>query len=1024
MIKSKKIYRISNIICRNVLAGHETPVEAVLIRDEFIISGSRGGKIKIWDLHSGKNIKTLKGHTGSITSLDCQHGIIVSGSKDKTIRIWLLETGDCMQTLQGHTEAVLSVCISDNYIASGSDDSTVRIWNVENGESMQILEQHSRSVSAVKIFKNKLYSASWDHFLRIWDLGSGECLSAVEEHFDAISTIDVSENFIVTGDQTGYIHVWDRETLDTLHHFKHHRLAVMGVKIAQNYLYSTSKDKTILITDLTTGVCVKKLEGHHDATVGIDKQNNYIVSSSADKMIRIWDNFSIHSHYTIKAHEGLILGIKAQGNTLVSVGIDNILKVWDVKNGRLLKTIDPGYKSWIWGLAFDGNLILASSDKGIYRLYDLGSGKLLQELKGHQGKVYRAYIHRDKAITAGWDNTARVWDLNSGTCLHVLRGHTYAVYSAIITEDEKYITGSSDGTIRVWDSNGKEIREIAYHQDEIFHIEAEGDILVSASGDGVCGVFNYKTGEVIAEFDDHTDQVWTVLIHKGLIFTGSADNTIKIWDLNTKSCLDTLEGHTDNVKDLTISGDYLISGSLDSTIRIWDISKYFDSKLEIDEAITSNLESLVAQIQMSRTYDLVPFELGEPGLLRILYGMKPLTDETAFKHEKLVLAVKECAHSWNNLGRIGYAPWLSDIPRGIRAGSIPLEENESLEIILQKFLSGIRENGDLYWFGLLRKYQNNLETLLPNKWSFKLDFSGQGPNPLEGYEWIPLTSKINHTDLDDREETALVFRLTFQNMNDWILPLIKAVEIQLKDDRGDVNYIQFNNFIPNEKGEWNTTAMFKIDAGYKMEPTAIINITDIRVLYDEKLAPNFQGSNVLEQLSEIRLENQELRNKLEILNANIFKMSGEIASISLKAPPTKKKQIKNFGPVQKGYKLDELSNTADSMKVFKYVKQNFHEPRIGMLKVHIKEYFNKFLEYIQPKFILFTSMTSIVSALLSIMVYLHIFFPDQDFLGENILGSEFSLLEIIIYIILYLILTIILIFSIVAWIKYQFRKKK
>ncbi len=1025
MASSKKIYQIPNILCRNVLIGHSTPVEVVLIRDNYIISASRLGKIKIWDLCTGDNIKTLKGHTGTINTLDYYDGKIYSGSNDNTIRIWDMETGNCLKIFQGHTAAVLSVSVSANIMASGSDDGTIRIWNVESEKVLHILSEHTRSVSGVKIVGNKLFSVSWDHFLRIWDLDSGDCLGAYEEHFDAISALDVSNQFIVTADQTGYINIWDRENLELLHHLKQHRLAVMGLKIDQNYLYSTSKDKTILIIDVFTGICVKKLEGHSDATVGIDKEANYIVSTSADKTIRIWDDFSLHSHYSIQAHDGIILGTKTQGNTLVSVGTDNVLKIWDVKKGSLIKTIELDKKSWVWGLAFDNDRILASSDKGIYTLYDLETGEKLQELKGHQGKVYRTMIRGNQAITSGWDNMARVWDLTTGQCTHILKGHTYAIYSSVISEDGDFITGSSDGTIRVWDSTGKEKRIINYHQDEIFHLEIEGETLVSASGDGICGVFNYKTGEILAEFDDHTDQVWTVLIHKGLVITGSADKTIKIWDLTTKECLDTLEGHTAGVKDLAISGDFLVSGAFESTIRIWDIRKYLDKKLGIDERITQDLDTLVAQIQVARTYDMVPSDLGDPGLIRILYGMKPLTPDTTYEHEKLVMVLKESAQTWHNLGRLGFAPWLSDIPRGIKAGSIPLEEGETLDIVIQEFMNGFRENGDLFWMGLLRRFGNKIESLLPDKWTFSLDFSGQGPNPMEGFEWHRLGAKLNKVELEEREETALVFRLTLRNVNEWILPLVKAFEIQVKDDRGDVSYMNFSNFLPDDEGNWFSIAMFKIDSGYKMEPNAILYFTDINVIYESLLAPSFQGTNILKQLSIIRRENADLNTKIDTLQQQFLLLSEEFATTDLGEvlPKTNMRMIQKT--VLPGYQILNIYTSPKAKDIFKQIEKQYQEPAIGTLIIQIGEVFNKFLEYIQPKFILFTSVTSIAAAVMAILLYL------QGIININLLersldiaGNNVPLFEIILYFTIYAVLILILVISIVSWFKYQLKKRK
>ncbi|MHA1672602.1 MAG: hypothetical protein ACTSYI_03155, partial [Promethearchaeota archaeon] len=435
------------------------------------------------------------------------------------------------------------------------------------------------------------------------------------------------------------------------------------------------------------------------------------------------------------------------------------------------------------------------------------------------------------------------------------------------------------------------------------------------------------------------------------------------------------------------------------------------------------LDVLMAQIQMARTYNMLPEEIGDPGLIRILYGMKPLSEDTTFEHEKLVLTVKEGAQSWHNLGKLGYAPWLSNIPRGIKEGTIPIEPNETLDIVLQEFMNGFRENGDLFWMGLLRRFGNRIETLLPEKWSFSLDFSGQGPSPIDGFEWHRLGPKLNKVELKDREETALVFRLNLQNVNEWILPLIKAFEIQLKDDRGDVAYINFSNFLPNEDGNWCATGMFKIDSGYKMEPNAILYFTDVNVIYESLLAPSFQGTNILKQLSIIRRENEDMKSKIDTLQRQLVIMSENITSFDLgEIVPKTKKKSSLTKTVLPGYQLPNLYTSPKSKEIFQCIERQYQEPAIGTLKIKIGETFNKFLEYLQPKFILFTSGSSIAGAILAILIYLEVFIGDNLLVNEAIPGI--SWVEVILYILIYGILLLILLISISSWVKYQIRKKQ
>lgn len=63
--------------------------------------------IKIWDLRTGKVLRTLTGHSDSVVAVafssDSQQ--LVSGSKDTTIRIWDLHTGELVRTVMGHFDS-------------------------------------------------------------------------------------------------------------------------------------------------------------------------------------------------------------------------------------------------------------------------------------------------------------------------------------------------------------------------------------------------------------------------------------------------------------------------------------------------------------------------------------------------------------------------------------------------------------------------------------------------------------------------------------------------------------------------------------------------------------------------------------------------------------------------------------------------------------------------------------------------------------------------------------------------------
>jgi WD40 repeat protein len=281
------------------LDGHNGEVRSLAISSDgrFGLSGGVDSSMRLWDLDTGKELKSFRGHTKQIWAVAFVPGgkHLLSASWDGTVRIWDEATGSLVRSIS-HPLDVNGVAVSRDgkWMLTGCDDKCMRLWDLGKYDEVKRFSPHANFCYCCAFAPNGLHAASGsaDRRAMVFELASGKMMREVEQSnaVMAVAFSPDSKYLFTCGDNAA--HMWDIATGSQEKKFESTTgyINSMALTTDGKRLVTGGEERIVRVWDVGTGKEITRFPGHTAtiSAVAVSNDGRRALTGQTDGNIRYW----------------------------------------------------------------------------------------------------------------------------------------------------------------------------------------------------------------------------------------------------------------------------------------------------------------------------------------------------------------------------------------------------------------------------------------------------------------------------------------------------------------------------------------------------------------------------------------------------------------------------------------------------------------------------------------------------------------------------------------------------------------
>jgi len=318
----------------------------------------------------------------------------------------------------------------------------------------------------------------------------------------------------------------------------------------------------------------------------------WLAAASTNGIVNLWN---VEDRTLKKSFKSTTNGIVAiafhpsGGEIAVATKEDAVITIWDVTSEEVIRRLSVDAMCFSLAYSPDGRWLAEGVDDQKILIWETSSWKPVTELH-YQSPVSGLAFSPDKRwLAGGSETTIKLWDVSTWESVHTLEGHTALITTVAFTPDgSRLISSGDDREIKIWEPfKGREILSLAGHTNSVFPVTVtRSGRLISGSLDGTARV--WETSELPDQTEPvtltgHTNRVFSLAFdpqRPGRLVSVGEDHQGLVWDTREHRQIDSFPG----IFDIKFSSDgrHMISPNFSTNVDArWAVEERNANSLEL-----------------------------------------------------------------------------------------------------------------------------------------------------------------------------------------------------------------------------------------------------------------------------------------------------------------------------------------------------------------------------------------------------------------------------------------------------------